>query len=201
MKGSPSLVSCVALFAAGFVAGVVFSAWKLQDFAGPASAPPAAAPHAVKKDDIHSRIAGLERMLAANPNNAEALVQLGDDYYQVQNFEKAAAAYQKSLQIDPRNANAWSDLGAAYRKLGRSRDAVDSFRKALEIDPNHSISLFNLGLVLRYDLKDYPEALKVWEQFLQKAGDAPHAVMVRPWVEDLRRKIGTGPAEGGSGSK
>ena len=35
------------------------------------------------------------------------------------------------------------------------------------------MALFNLGIVLRDDLKDYPGALKAWETFLQKAGDSP----------------------------
>jgi cytochrome c-type biogenesis protein CcmH/NrfG len=201
VKGSRSLVSWIVVFAAGFAAGVVFSAWKLQDLGGVTPSTPEAAPQAVQKDDMQNRIAGIERMLAANPNNLEALIQLGNDYYDIRNFEKAAEAYQKALQIDPRNPNVWSDLGAAFRRLGKPQDAVNSFRKSLEIDPNHSISLFNLGLVLRDDFKDYPAALKEWEQFLQKAGDSPHAVMVRPWVQDLRQKVEGAPGEAGSGTK
>jgi cytochrome c-type biogenesis protein CcmH/NrfG len=197
VKGSRSFISWLVVFAAGFAAGIVFSAWKLQDFGGVTPATPQAA----QKDDMQNRIAGVERMLAANPNNLEALIQLGNDYYDIRNFEKAAEAYQKALQIDPRNPNVWSDLGAAFRRLGKPQDAVNSFRKALELDPNHAISLFNLGLVLRDDIKDYPAALNVWEQFLQKAGESPHAVMVRPWVQDLRQKVGSAPGEAGSGSK
>ncbi len=201
VKESQSLVSWIAVFVAGFAAGVVFSAWKLQDLTGTTPAPPATTPQTTRKDDIQNRIAGVEKMLAVNPNNPEALVQLGNDYYDARNFEKAVEAYQKALQIDARNANVLSDLGASYRKMGKSQDAVNAFRKALEIDPTHAASLFNLGLVLRDDLKDYPAALKVWEQFLQKAGDSPHAVMVRPWVQDLRRKVETAPEKAGSGTK
>jgi hypothetical protein len=36
--------------------------------------------------------------------------------------------------------------------------------------------------------------------FLEKAGDSPHAVMVRPWLKQLREKIGTSQ-DGGPASK
>jgi cytochrome c-type biogenesis protein CcmH/NrfG len=79
---------------------------------------------------------------------------------------------------------------------------VAAFKQALKIDANHPMALFNLGIVYRDDLKELPQALEVWEAFLDKAGDAPHAVMVRPWVKQLREKIeAAGSSSTGSGAK
>ena len=135
-------------------------------------------------------------MLAVNPNNVEALVHLGNDYFDAGNYEKAVETYQRYIRIDPRNADVIADMGVSYRKLGKSKEAVDAFRKALEVDPDHAMALFNLGIVLRDDLKDYAGALKAWDAFLQKAADSRYAVMVRPWVQQLREKIGSGSAPG-----
>ena len=132
-------------------------------------------------------------MLAVNPNNVEALVHLGNDYFDAGNYEKAVETYQRYIRIDPRNADVIADMGVSYRKLGKSKEAVDAFRKALEVDPDHAMALFNLGIVLRDDLKDYAGALKAWDAFLQKAADSRYAVMVRPWVQQLRQKLGTAP--------
>ncbi len=191
-----SLLSWLGIFVAGFICGVVFSAWKLDRHGAPVSAPAPAMLQQGPASDVRSRIAGLEKMLAVNPKNVEALVQLGNDYFDAGNYEKAVETYQRSLQIDPRNADVITDMGVSYRKLGKSQEAVDTFRKALEVDPDHTMALFNLGIVLRDDLTDDAGALKAWETFLQKAGDSRYAVMVRPWVKQLREKIGSRSAPG-----
>jgi cytochrome c-type biogenesis protein CcmH/NrfG len=195
---SRSLLSWLGIFVAGFICGVVFSAWKLDRHSAPISSTAPAISEEDTTTGVRSRIAGLEKMLAVNPNNVDALVQLGNDYFDTGNYEKAVETYQRSLRIDQRNADVITDMGISYRKLGKSKEAVDAFRKALEVDPNHAMALFNLGLVLRDDLKDYAGALKAWEAFLQKAGDSRYAVMVRPWVKQLKEKLGSGSAPGAS---
>lgn len=188
------LLSYTAIFAAGFLAGIVFSAWKLDGRPAPAPGPVSSSEDAAQSQQaqIQSRIAGIQRMLDADPGNLEALVQLGNDYFDTGNYEKAVEYYRKSLTINPSNPDVITDMAVAYRKIGNSQEAVNGFRKALDIDADHSIALFNLGLVLRDDLKDDKGAVEAWERFLQKAGDSPHAVMVRPWVKKLREKTGSG---------
>lgn len=192
MKKNPGLIYFPVVFAAGFLAGVFFSAWKLDTAVKPASSPPPAVREQTQQSELQTRIAGLERLLEANPNNLQALIQLGNDNFDSGDFEKAVQWYQKALQIDPKNADVMSDTATGYRKLGDSKEAVTWLQKAVETDPAHAIALFNLGLVLRDDMKDNSGALKAWEQFLEKAGDSPHAVMVRPWVKKLRDEKAAG---------
>ena len=194
MKERP-LLTWFGLFVAGFIAGIVFSAWKLEKTTGLSPAPSVMPRQQEAPADIRTRMADLEKRLTVNPNDVDALIQLGNDYFDVGNHEKAIETYQRALQINPRNPEVFTDMGISYRKLGKSQEAVKAFRKALEVEPDHPIALFNLGIVLRDDLKDYAEALKVWETFLKKAGDSPHAVMVRPWVEQLREKLGSAPSQ------
>jgi len=186
-----SLLSWLGVFALGFLAGVVFSAWKLDRSSIPVRGPLPAANEQHRDADTGSRIASLEKMVAANPQNLQAITQLGNEHFDAGNHEKAVEFYQRALQIEPRNPDVLTDMGVSYRKLGKISDAVGAFRKAAEIEPDHPIALFNLGLVLRDDLNDYPEALKAWEAFLRKSGDSPHAVMVRPWVKQLQEKLGS----------
>ncbi len=199
LKNSRSLMSLIAFFAAGFLAGVVFSAWKLDSvFQGTSerNQPPQ---QANKRAELEKRIAGMEKMLAKNPGNVTALVQLGNDYFDLGNYDKALEAYTNALKIDPSNADVMTDMGIAYRRVGKPKEAVSSFRKALEVDPNHTTALFNLGIVLRDDFKDYAGALKAWEAFLEKAKGSPFSVMVQPWVQQLREK--TRAEATGSGTK
>lgn len=183
--------SWVVIFAAGFVAGVVFSAWKLDNLT------PRQAPTAARNDEREQRIEGLEKMLAKTPDNVDALIQLGNDLFDGGNYHKAIEAYDKALRITPDNPDVLTDLGISYRRLGQADKAAALFQQAVKVDPNHAIALFNLGIVYRDDLKDLPAALKAWETFLEKAGNSPHAVMVRPWVQQLKEKLGASGSGGG----
>jgi cytochrome c-type biogenesis protein CcmH/NrfG len=195
-----SLLSWIAVFVVGFLAGVFFSAWKL-DTNSPGKAPRMEAPEQNPQAELQARITGLEKMLAAKPNDVGVMVQLGNDYFDTGNHEKAVQYYQKALEVDPRNADVMTDMGISYRKLGKPNESVKAFKKALEVDPNHAMALFNLGIVLRDDLKDDQGALNAWEAFLKVAGDSPHAVMVRPWIKKLQEKIGGPSALQGSETK
>lgn len=198
VRSTKQIISCVIIFVAGFLTGVFFAAWKL-DSKSTASVVKTAPPvEQTGSDEIQNRIAGIERMLKQNPQNLEALIQLGNDYFDTGNHQQAVEAYQKALVIDPRNPDVMTDMGISYRRLKKPEQSAETFRKALEIDPNHVIALFNLGIVLRDDLKDYPGAIEAWESFIQKAGDSPHAVMVRPWLKALKEQT-SGTAKTGDG--
>ncbi len=188
MKKPRPLVSWIVIFVVGFIAGMVFSAWKLDKAGGPpvaGTAPERPDP----RQQLNNRIAGLERMLAVKPDNVGALIQLGNDYFDAGRHQDAISTYEKVLKIDPRNASVIVDMGISYRKLGKPDESIKAFKKALEIDPDNPMALFNLGIVYRDDLNQPREALKAWESFMEKAGDAPHAVMIRPWVKQLKDKL------------
>lgn len=191
MKKTGSLIGLFLVFIAGLLTGIGISAWKLDGGSVTNHQGQKEAKESDAKDDIKGRIAGLERMLAASPSNLEALIQLGNDYFDTGQFNKAIDTYEKALQIDGKNADVITDTGVAYRRVGKSNESVRLFRKALEIDPNHTLAMFNLGIVLRDDNKDLPGALKVWKDFLEKSPDGPHAVMIRPWVKQLEEKLGS----------
>jgi tetratricopeptide (TPR) repeat protein len=188
----------LGFFVAGFLAGIVFSAWKLDSNVGQGQAFFTGGGEHDQQAALRTRIAELEKRLASKPEDVDVLVQLGNDYFDLGHYAKAVGVYEKAVQIDPRNADVITDMGIGYRKLGKPEESVRAFQKALDANPEHSMALFNLGIVLRDDLKDNVGALKAWELFLKKAGDTPHAVMIRPWVKQLREKIGSGSIGGGT---
>jgi tetratricopeptide (TPR) repeat protein len=201
VKTSRSLISFLFIFVAGFLAGVVFSAWKLEAISGRVVKAEPDRSAQDSRSQLQARIEAIKRMLDVNPNQLAPLIQLGSDYFDLGNYQKAIDAYKKALLINPKNADVLTDLGTCYRRIGEPQQAVKAFRKAHEVDPNHMVSLFNLGIVLRDDLKQPAEALKAWKEFLRRAPDSPHAVMVRPWVEKLQRELDQGSQTTGSGSK
>ncbi len=198
MKKQSKLLSVLGIFALGFVAGVVFSAWKLGAVMSTGPGSTEAREQQTDQNanvEIMTRIASLEKMLITKPDDAKLLVQLGNDYFDLGNHQKAIDHYTKALEIEPNSPDVWTDMAISYRKIGNPKESINCFRKALAINPNHQLALFNMGIVLRDDLKDEPGALEVWEKFLELGPDSPHAVMIKPWVKLLREKLGKPDAD------
>jgi hypothetical protein len=105
----------------------------------------------------------LEEQVKENPANVRAWTELGNLYFDSDQYEKAIAAYRQSLQLEPRNADVWTDLGIMYRRTGRPREAIEVFDRAITIDPKHENSRFNKGVVLLHDLQDKESAMLAWE--------------------------------------
>ncbi len=109
-------------------------------------------------------------MIAAvnvNPKNPEALIQLGNFYYDHKLFQKATDYYRRALELEPRNVDVLTDLGTAYWYQGSAEKAIAEYEKALAAQPNYPQTLMNLGIVRMEGLKDNRGALAVWKMLLE----------------------------------
>ena len=140
--------------------------------------------------DYQQRIAEAEKIVARDPSNLQAWIQLGNDYFDSDQSQKAIDAYGKALQLKPDDPNVLTDQGVMYRKVGMFDKAVANFEKASKIDPNHEQSLVNLGVVYAEDLKKPEKALEVWSRYLQLHPLSPSAQQVKMWVDKLKAPQG-----------
>lgn len=190
-KETMFIVALIALVV-GFLGGIFYSA--LQS--GPtgsvqtSSAPPRA-PQPQQQQNLSSEqarnILALEQEVAVNPTNVNAWTQLGNVYFDTNNFAKAIRAYEKSLELSPSNPDVLTDLGVMYRRTGQPEKALAAFDQAMAIAPNHEQSRFNKGIVLRYDMNDREGAVKAWEELLKVNPNAvaPNGQPISEAVKDL----------------
>jgi len=174
--------------AVGFFGGVMFGVFKSDTAAVPER--PAPSPARAPDSDRAGMIAALEKETSANPNNYEAWVELGNSYFDSDQYEKSIGAYRKALEIKPDNANVWTDMGVMYRRNGNPQQAVDSFDKAIEADPKHEVSRMNKGIVLLHDLQDVDGAIKAWEGLLEinPVAMAPTGRSVDEIIQQLKKQ-------------
>ena len=111
----------------------------------------------------------LERLVAQDPENYTHLVQLGNVYYDLSNFAKAADYYERARAIRDDSADVLTDLGVSYRELGRAKEAVQLFDRAAELKPEHWQSRYNAAVVLLFDLDDPTGAQRELDE-LKKLG-------------------------------
>jgi len=178
--------------AVGFFAGVMFTVLK-SDTGAALQPSQSAAPQAqVGTPARPNMIASLEDETAKNPQNKRAWIQLGNEYFDADQYEKAIWAYRKSLELDPNNANVWTDIGVMYRRSGKPKEALEAFDKAIAVDPKHEPSRLNKGIVLLHDLQDYDGAIAAWEALLEvnPIAMAPTGRSVDEMIQQMKKQRG-----------
>jgi tetratricopeptide (TPR) repeat protein len=72
------------------------------------------------------------------PDNAVALIGLGNTEYALRRYPAAEAAFRDALRVDPKAAQAWNNLAHALAARQCFRTARDAARCATQLAPEHS---------------------------------------------------------------
>jgi spermidine synthase len=106
---------------------------------------------------------------AIEPNNVEALQNLGILSHLQKVEDNAAVLLSRAVQINPDLAPAHYYLGLILVKQSQLESAVAELSKAVQLDPSSTVYLKALGGAL-FQAKQYPIALRVYEIFLRIQG-------------------------------
>jgi cytochrome c-type biogenesis protein CcmH/NrfG len=155
----------------------------------------ASAPAPAPMVDHRQNVKMLEGIVAKDPSNRHAWVELGNAYFDSDQPTKAVKAYNKALELDPNDPNVLTDQGVMFRRLGWYDRAVENFTRASKIDPSNYQSLYNLGVVYRYDLQDLAKAKEAWKRYLELNPVGPGPDQVRAELEFLESQSGNPPSK------
>jgi predicted O-linked N-acetylglucosamine transferase (SPINDLY family) len=114
------------------------------------------------------------RVLAADPEHADALHLLGAMAHQRGQHEVAVAAISRAIALRPSDAQFHNNLGEAYRALGRAAEAMLCYRRAVELNADFAEAYNNLGNALR-GLGQLDEALGCYRQAIERRPDYVNA--------------------------
>ena len=136
------------------------------------------------------RVIALAERLKADPKNTEALVDLGNLYYDNGLYPLAIKAYEKSLKLNPHDVNVITDLGNMYRGSGNAKKAVECFNKAITVNPEFQPAYFNKGIVLLDDLNDKSGAIQSWEKILDidSFAVAPNGQPLKEFIDEIKNE-------------
>ena len=107
-------------------------------------------------EGLVNEIKSLQQAVEANPKNSDALLRLGNIYYDQRMFPRAIMMYERYLELNASDPNARVDLGVSYFELALQdsvrRDAYFASAKkeieaALKYAPKHQLAFYNLGMV------------------------------------------------------
>ena len=109
---------------------------------------------ALKKQKLTEAAQHLEKALSIHPTYKNSLLQLGNCYNYLQDYEKSISYYNKILLMVPGDEEAINNLGITYREAGKYYGeqkgdiptAVKYLEKAYELRPNEYETLRLLGV-------------------------------------------------------
>lgn len=108
----------------------------------------------------------LVKQLEGDPKNAPLLYQIGNLYYDAQQYPEAVKYYDQSLKIDPKATDVRTDMATAYHLMGQPDRAIQEYDAVLKVDGKHANALFNEGMVKWQDKMDLNGAIASWRRLL-----------------------------------
>jgi tetratricopeptide (TPR) repeat protein len=139
--------------------------------------------------DAADRLRELERLAADNPQNPDFRTQIGNLYYDLGQYDKAADFYQQSLAIRPRDPHVETDLATCFHYMGQSDKALEILDRVLKYNPGFPQAMFNKGVVLVSGKKDVKGGIAVWEDLLKSDPGYPQRSDLEQRIKQLKGSI------------
>jgi cytochrome c-type biogenesis protein CcmH/NrfG len=142
------------------------------------------------------RVRALQAVAEQNPNDAQPRVQLGNMFFDAEQYGQAIVWYEQAVRLKPADPDVSTDLGVAYYYTNQPDRAIAQFEQSLSTDAKHTKTLLNLGIVRAFGKQDLEGAARAWEQVVALAPDTPEGQAARKGLEGIRSAHPT-PATGG----
>ncbi len=132
------------------------------------------------------RAKALESVAQQNPKDVQPRVQLGNLYFDAEQYPQAINWYEQAYALNNRDANVSTDLGVAYYYTNQPDRAIKQFEHSLSIDPKHLKTLLNMGIVRAFGKQDLEGAAKAWEEVVAIAPNSQEGQAAKKGLEGLR---------------
>ena len=124
--------------------------------------------------------AALKEIIALDPNNPSANIELGEEKVLKKKYKEARSHYMTALKGDANNQDALFGYGQTSYYLNKLEDSRKAFNKILRLDPNSAVAYAYIG---KLDAED--ENYKLAEENIAKA------IELNPTAYDYYMDLGT----------
>jgi tetratricopeptide (TPR) repeat protein len=117
-----------------------------------------------------AQVAGLMAAVQADPKDTDALMGLGDAFFQAGQYQVSADWLEKLIAIDPKNVRALLALGAAEFNSGSIQDAEARWKQVVDLEPANVEAHYDLGfLYLERQPPDLDGVRREWQRVVELA--------------------------------
>src|SRR5262245_30997142 len=141
-----------------------------------------------------ARVEDLRRTITSEPKNVNAVIELGNTFFDAERWDDAITWYRRAIELDPNNADASTDLGVSLYYSNRADEALAQFEHSLKISPKHTKTLLNKGIVLAFGKQDLRGAAAEWEKVVTLAPNSPEGQAARRALEGIAAAHANGSA-------
>ena len=133
-----------------------------------------------------ARVQALQTVAEKDPKNTESRVQLGNLFFDAEQYPQAITWYEQAFALNPADPNVSSVLGVAYYYTNQPDKALAQFDKSLATDPKHIKTLLNVGIVRAFGKNDLAGAAKAWEEVVAISPDSPEGQAAKKGLEGVK---------------
>lgn len=130
---------------------------------------------------------------ALQPKSVEGWLQLADAHMENQRYDRAQTSYYYALNLKRETPEAWNGLGLILLQRKDPRNAYRYFVEAYKYDANYTPAILNMAVVAQTYLNAQPTALKKYQEYLEKAPDAPNISAVKAAIQHLDQVVNPRP--------
>jgi len=139
--------------------------------------------------DSAKRLAALEHMSAKDPQNPDLQTQVGNQYYDLGQYKRAAGYYEQSLKLRPKDPNVETDLAVCLHYIGQDDKALETLDRVLAYNPGFVQAMYNKGVILANAKKDVKGAILIWEDLLRSNPDYAQRSELEQKIRQLKASM------------
>jgi len=143
---------------------------------------------------MEQQITTYQEALAQDPENVDAMISLGNLYYDTKKFQDAIKYYEMALERQPDNLFVQVDLATSYKYIQQIDRAIVGLENVLEKDPHQPQALYNMGVIMLHDKNDLAGAKEYWSRLLETDTAEIDLTMVRQRLEVIERMMQQAPS-------
>jgi len=139
----------------------------------------------IRVDSVQGAIATLEGLLEVNPENSQALFQLGLIYWnsELRDVVRSGQYLQRCVEVNPEAIDCYFWLGRTQNDQEQTALAAESFARAIELGSQNPQHYWWAGLMQQGALGNCARALEYWREGYELAQQTGR------WVEDYEAVI------------
>jgi tetratricopeptide (TPR) repeat protein len=126
---------------------------------------------AMKKGNITESIRLCKESIDLNPNSHISYYNLGNAYFQKEEYENAIQAYTNSIRFNSENHLSHYNIAVCFYRKGDFMSAAEHYEKAVKIYPTDHVAYYNLAKTYEQTgdivkaIQSYEYALKIKEDY------------------------------------
>ncbi len=125
--------------------------------------------------------------LQTNPNDLDALTNIGNQFYAEAQYDSAMAYYDRVLEIDNQNSSAIFNKALVYYQQGNYTKSMEWSRKCVSTHPENVDGYTMVGDNY-YVQKNFSEALIWYRQAYDKGAHNPELLNIMAYILDQQNK-------------